>query len=229
MSAETMRKGTKGDKMGKLQNIGNVIFFGVKLQLYFLYCVVRGGVIFGIFPGFLFLYRTIASCFEEKMISHVDLKKEVRRLETIEIVKINVISYLMIGFLWLLGINLQIARTLIASPAVHFLTLLLLATTLSTGLYILPILSKYELPIKQYFLQAFLLGLISIFDTIAIFIGMSIAFAIGLVIPPLGFFAGMPLLFLPYVWFSRASIRRLERVLYKEIDYIGVHSAETEK
>ena len=212
--------------MGKLQDIGNLMVFGIKLQFYFLYRVFLGGIIFGIFPGFLFIYRVINSCFEEKMISHLDLKVESQRLEKVEILKVNISGFLVLLLLWILGINLQVSRFLIESPVLRFLTVLSLMLILNTSLYILPILSKYELPVKQYFFQSFLLGIISILDSIAIILGMSIAFAIGFVIAPLGFFAGIPLIFIPYVWFSRASINRLEVVLYKGQDYTGEASAE---
>ncbi|MCL1990733.1 MAG: hypothetical protein FWG67_07585 [Defluviitaleaceae bacterium] len=213
--------------MGKLQGLGDLMVFGVKLQFYFLYRVLLGGIIFGLFPGFLFVYRVVNSCFEEKMITHLDLKSELNRLTKTEVMKVNLCGYLLLFFLWILGINLQVISIFIGSPALRFLTFGLLILTLNTGLYLLPILAKYELPIKQYFLQSFLLGVISIIDTIAILLGASLAFAISL-IPPIGFFVGIPFIFIPYVWFSRASIRRLEAVLYQGQDYIGETSSKKE-
>lgn len=193
----------------------------MKVQLYFLFRILLGGVIFGIFPAFLFLYRVIHSCFDERSISHIDLRKEVMRLDKKEIIKINFIGYICFFLLLILILNTQISRVFIGSLQLNIVTLVLIISVIMTGLHVLPILAKYDLPIRQYFLQAFLLSIISIFDTLAMVIGMSLAFAIGVVIPPLGFFAGFPLLFIPYVWFSRSSIARLEAVLYKKQDYIG--------
>jgi len=201
--------------MEKIYNIGALIVFGVKLQIYVLYNILRGGIILGIFPSFLFLYRVINSCFDEKMISHLDIKQEARLLGSGEKIKVNVIGYTYSILIYVFIINLQISRIFIQLPALRFVTFLLLISTISTGLHSLPILSKYELPLKQYFIQASLLSAISIFDTIAILVGMSLAFAIGMVIPIIGFFAGFPFIFVPYVWFSRASIVRLETMLYK--------------
>lgn len=207
--------------MGKLYDVGNLIVFGIKIQLYFLLRILLGGIIFGIFPAFLFLYRVIHSCFDERSISHIDLSKEIKRVEKKEMVKINIIGYVCSLLLYILTLNIQISRLFIGSRQLNIVTLVLIVSVIATSLHALPILSKYELPVRQYFLQAFLLSVISIFDTLAMVIGMFLAFALGLIIPPLGLFAGFPLLFIPYVWFSRSSIVRLEAVLYKEQNFIG--------
>jgi len=207
--------------MGKLQDLGELMVFGVKLQFYFIYRMLIGGIVFGIFPGFLFVYRVIRSCIEERMISHIGLKGELQRLEKTEVIKVNICGWLIFLFLWVMGINLRVSSIFLGEPLLRIVMIIFMIVLINTALYILPILSKYELPIRQYFFQAFLLGFISIIDSIAIALAVSIAFAISLILPPVGLFAGIPLLFLPYVWFSRNAIGRLEAVLYKKVDFLA--------
>lgn len=201
--------------MGKLYDVGNFIIFGIKVQLYFLFAVIKGGIIFGIFPGFLLVYRIVLNCIDERSITHVGLLDQMEKIQKNEKMKSNVIGYISAILLVILTFNLQISNVFFQSVQFNILTLVLMVAIVATTLHTLPILSKYELPIKQYFLQAFLLSIISIFDTLAMIIGMILAAIFGFIIPPLGLFAGIPLIFIPYVWFSKSAIKRLETVLYK--------------
>jgi uncharacterized membrane protein YesL len=74
---------------------------------------------------------------------------------------------------------------------------------------------KYDLPIKQYFLQGFLASLTCIFETLAILIGMSVAVAVCMVLPPLAAFGSIGVIMIPWAWFSIASITRFENLFYK--------------
>jgi len=204
--------------MRKIQLIGDLMLLAIKLQIFFFYRVLKGAIIFGIFPGFLFVYRVLNDCIEQKSISHISLRNEVSRLSKDEIVKINILGFGFSIFLWIIGLNRQVIRLYMAAPVLNFLTLLMLIITICTLIYILPILSKYELPITQYLYQAFLLSFISIIDTVAIIFGVAIVAIIAFVFPPFALFMSIPLVFTPYVWFSRNAVKRLENVLYKKIE-----------
>jgi len=200
--------------MKSIYKFGSLFVFGMKLQLIFFLKMLKGGVIFGIFPAILTLYRILSFSVEEKTLQIIHIKEELDNVSKKEFMQVNIFGWLSMLMIFLLGMNFYISENFIKIPAFHFLTILMLVLVIGTSLYLLPILAKYELPMKQYILQAFILNIISIFDSIAIFIGIFIALVFCL-LPPIGFFAGIPLILLPYVWFTKSSMKRLETVIYK--------------
>jgi len=207
---------TGGLFMGRIYTIGAIVIFGMKLQLYFLQRVLKGGIIFGIFPGILVLYRVISLCLEAQTIDDITPSIEMKKLTKKEMIQVNMLGYMILGLSFILLLNRQFSIHFIRSPLLHYFILFVLLLTLATGLYMIPLLAKYELPMKQYILQSFLLCCISIFDIVAILLGTIFALIVAVIFPPIAFFTGIPLVMLPYVWFSRMSIRRLEVVIYKQ-------------
>ena len=81
-------------------------------------------------------------------------------------------------------------------------------------LFVVALYNKYELPVSQYLFQAFLGSIVNILESIAIIIGLGVATGLAMLIPPLGFFAGVSLFMFPHVWFARRGIERFERLFY---------------
>ena len=177
-----------------------------------------GGVVFGVFPALFGVFKIITTCMNEKDIHHVYLQKELKTFDKQEFMKMNLIGYLLACLIYILVVNLQISRYYVQIRALHWFILFVLMLTISIALYIVALFTKYDLPLRQYFIQSFLCSIIGIFETIAIAIGVSLAIGVGLVIPPVSFFLGIPLIIFPHAWFSRATIARLEKIFYKRKD-----------
>jgi len=193
--------------------IGTFMVFGLKLQGYFLIKTLMGGIVFGFFPSLLELYRLMQAVLEKRDLDAAPLT--LKRGNKREFWLANGFGYLFLVVFTLLLWNHQVARNYLFSPAFYFFNLAVMALALGTGLYLIPLIAKYELPARQYLFQAFLCGALGIFESVAIVLGVALLGAVGFIVPPIGFFLGIPLLMLPYVWFSLPALARFERVIYK--------------
>jgi len=198
-----------------MYTIGSLLLLGLKLQVYFLLKTLMGGIVLGIFPAFFGMFRILWRCIDEKDVHHVYLKKELKKFDKKEFIKMNIIGYIFAVFIYILVLNMYISRYFIQVNILHWFILLILILIISMGLYAVALFTKYDLPISQYIFQGFLCSIVGIFETIAIFLGFGIAIGISLAVPPIGFFLGIPLIILPHAWFSQATVARFERVFYK--------------
>jgi len=202
--------------MKLLYQVGSLLMLGLKLQVYFIIKMLMGGIVLGVFPAFFGTFRIINECMNEKDIHHVYLKKELKKFDKQEFIKINKLGYLLVFLIYIVVLNLLISRQHLQIGVLHWFIMFILALVLSISLHAVAIFTKYDLPIRQYLIQGLLCSIIGIFETIAIAIGIGLAIGLGLVIPPISFFLGIPLIIFPHAWFTRASIARLERVFYEK-------------
>jgi len=202
--------------MKYLYLIGSLLVLGIKIQLYFLLRTFKGGIIFGIFPAVFGCFRIATKCINDKDISHVYLKAELEKENKEENVKINILGYIFAFAFAVVAVNMQISRELIQINVLHWFLLAIALIIISMWIYVIALFTKYELPIKQYILQSFLCSITGIVETIAIFLAIGIATALGLTVPPLSFFLGAGMVVLPHAWFARNAIARFERVFYKK-------------
>lgn len=202
--------------MKTIYTIGSLLLLGLKLQVYFLIKTLMGGIVLGIFPAFFGTFRILWECMSEQDIHHVYLKKELKKFDKKEFIKVNIIGYIFAVIIYILVLNMQISRYFIQINILHWFILFVLILIISIAIYVIALFTKYDLPIRQYIFQGFLCSIVGIFETIAIFLGFGLAIGIGFVIPPISFFIGIPLVILPHAWFSRAAVARFERVFYKK-------------
>lgn len=202
-----------------LQQIGTLLLLGLNLQSYFVLKTLMGGVILGVFPAIFGMFRVITMCLNERDIHHFYLFKELKKFDKKEFIKMNIIGYLFLIVIYILLLNLWVARYFLGLPIFQILTWFLIGLTTSIFLYTIALFNKYELPIRQYIFQGFLSSIVGILETVAIALGMGIVIGIALVIPSISFFLGLPLLMLPHAWFSQAVVARLERVFYKDEEH----------
>ncbi|MCL1950572.1 MAG: DUF624 domain-containing protein [Turicibacter sp.] len=201
--------------MKAIYKLGTLMMHGLNLQFYFLVKLLQGGIVLGFFPAILSVYRLIQRALVEDAPPAFKFREAANKFDKREFLVMNVLGFGFTVVFLLLWLNLRISAEVIRNWFFHGLTLLIMAILISTFLHMIPVIGKYELPIRQYILQGFLCSIVGFFETLAIIVGMAFAAGIGLLVPPVGFFMGVPLIIFPHVWFSRHSIRRLESIFYK--------------
>jgi len=200
----------------KIYKIGNLFILGMKLQGYFLWKLISGGIILGIFPALLGLYRLIYQYINDKNNRDIKILTEMRKSNKKEFWQINGLGFLFLIGSGILFINLNISRQYFQNGLYHLFLLMFLGLYLGASHFVIPIFAKYELPLKQYIYQAFLFFLINILETIAIILGVTLSLMICFLVPIVGFLTGIPLILTPYVWFSKAAVEKAEIVFYVE-------------
>lgn len=201
--------------MKYLQIFGNLLIFGLKFQAYFFLRVLKGGIIFGIFPAMFGSYKLLTKCLNDKDMSHVSIKQALSDETKSELIKMNILGYGFAFVFYLLGVNLLISRTFIGIDALHWFLIAVIVLMVSLWIYVVVLFTKYELPLRQYILQSFLCSVLGIIETIGIVVTFGFATALVVTIPPLGVFFGVVLITLPHAWFGRTALRRFERVVYQ--------------
>ena len=201
--------------MGRVYGIGSLLLFGLELQIYFIAKLLKGAVVLGFFPALVGSLRILRKVMEEKDVSDFSLLKELKKSDKKEFLISNQLGWAFAVLLGIQAFNLQFSQHYFNIRAFQVFTVVLLALAAMVALYIFPLVSKYDLTFKQYVLQAFLCSVVGILETLAIFIGMSLAMGLGIIFPPIGFFTGISLMLAPYAWFSIAVMRRFENLFYK--------------
>lgn len=203
--------------MRKIYGLGSLLLFGVQVQAYFLVTLLKGAVVFGFFPAMVGTLRILRKAMEQKDLGGLSLSEAIREFDKKEWVSSNLIGWPALLLCYLFSVNLWISQQYLQVGVFHIFNIVLLAVVGSVLLHALSLMAKYDLPVKQYVIQGFLCGIIGFFDTLAALIGMALAFAVGIVIPPIGFFMGTALILAPYAWFGNSTLARLERVFYSKV------------
>lgn len=196
--------------------IGSLIVYGGKLQVYFLWKVISGGIILGIFPGLLGVYRFLCESITKRSIPDMHLLDEMKKFNKNEFLKINLLGYLSLLGSLILALNLNISKYYIQSWPLHIMLILLAILFFGTSLYIIPIFARYELSFQHYITQSFLFFLLNILEGIAGLMGVFVIAIVCLFVPALAVFAGIPFLLLPYAWFSMVAVKKVEARFYNE-------------
>lgn len=201
--------------MKTLLNLGHLILHGIKIQAYFIARLVTGGILFGFFPALFGSYRILTKSIEDKVIYDFNFKNELKYFDKKEVVEINKIGYLYGVYLYVVVTSLNFSRGHIGIRPIHWLLVTILLVAIASFIYTISIYTKYNLTIKQYVYQGFLCSITGIFETIAIFLGMSIMLGLSLTLPVVGVFVSVPLMILPHAWFGRTAVLRFVSVFYK--------------
>jgi len=199
-----------------IQKVGSFLLAGIKLQIYFFLTSLKGGIVLGVFPALLGVFKILQRCLVERDFDHIFLGVELKKWDKSEFWHINALGWLFLALLFVLSFNLRFAEEIIHNGLFHVFTLVVLIIHLIISFNVFALFAKYRLPFKQYLLQGFLCALFGLPETIAFVFGMSLAFGLSLTIPPLGFFLGIPFMMLPYAWFTLTSVKRFELKFYQK-------------
>lgn len=191
---------------------GNGLILLFKLQLLWLIIVLQGGIIFGIFPA----TATVMQFFLATWTTNE--APPMLRLWFIRTAKqnywmVNCLGYFHSGLLLFLLIDLKISRELIQNAFLHFILIVLLISVILAVFYLFPTLLRYHLSFIHYFLRAFLLIVISPFQTLAMIISLFLTSVLLIYLPILFFFVSIPMLLFPISYFAYQGMEKAESLV----------------
>ena len=197
-----------GNLTVKSLRVGEVIVFLGKLQLFWLLASLRHGIILGVFPTMVTVMEYLQQAFVRR--AGFEVKKFVFDQKVKAYFRMSnqagFLSLLVIGILW---VNLRIAWVFIQSTPLTVTLGFFSALVVSTILYVFPVLTRYDLQLKDVFIQAFYLMISNFSNTLAMYLGTFFSLMLAIFIPVLVLLP-VPFVLLPIVWFSWQSMRKLE-------------------
>ncbi|MDR2833617.1 MAG: DUF624 domain-containing protein [Streptococcaceae bacterium] len=180
----------------------------MKLQFFWFYTFIRYFFLFGFFPATAAVIEQFIQKFQQKN-EPLTLENFLEKTQK-NFKQANQVGFLSIFILLVLLIDLQITRVIIKNLYLEVLILTIIAVTLGTFLYLLPVIVRYDISLKNSFKQSFFLLLSNIKNTIAMLLGMTLALLLSVSIPVL-IFVPVPLFLLSISWFAYLSMRKIEK------------------
>lgn len=200
-----------GDLKGIIKGsyvIGEIVIQAMKYQIFFFLFVLRGGILFGLFPSIAAVSQGIyQQIIEEESISLKKFSTHYKQYFKIG----NQLGYTVCGVLVFLWIDLRISATYIQLPILHYFLLFLFILFMGGSLYIFPSLCRYELTYRQYIQRSGLLVFCNLIETIAIIFGLYLSTILMAFFPILLVVASVALYGFPIVWFGIQAMKRAER------------------
>ncbi len=190
-------------------NLGEFLIALVKLQFFWWYGVLKGGILLGVFPATSAVISLFFQFFQTKEFSSqlfVDFKKSYQ----VAFKKTNLLGFIQTFILAVLWLDIRVAGQLLQNQLIHLFLLIFFVFSLLVGVFLFPVYLRYELSCLNYFKQAFFLMIASIVETIAIGAGIAVVTAITTIFPILMLIAAVPLLLLPISWFSLQAMKKIE-------------------
>ena len=189
-------------------NIGEKIIEGCKYQLLFFLYLLRGGIIFGLFPSIAAVFQSLYTQIRDKQtLSAKEFSLYYKKHFKIS----NQLGFTSLSVLLFLWIDLRISAIYIQQPILHFFLLCLFIFILGASLYLFSALTRYELSYFQYLQRAFLLFFCNLIETIAILFGLYLSSIVLALFPALFFIAAVPIYGLPIVWFGLQAMEKAEK------------------
>lgn len=190
--------------------LGDWLFLFIKLQVFCLLFMIKGGIVLGIFPAITTVMQYFLLIFQKKERPHqlYFWFKDTYKSNFKAVNQLGYILFFSVLFLW---IDLRISSAFLQNSLLHVVLTLFLLLTVLIGIYLFPVYLRYNLSYVQYFKCACMLMIISIPQTIAIILGLCIASLIATFLPILVVTAFIPMLIFPISWFSFQAIMRAEQ------------------
>lgn len=191
---------------------GEIILFIVKLQLFWFASVIRYGIVTGIFPSTAtvinYLFKSFKDIDDVTTIKLRDFLKNSRE----HFKPANILGFISFFMGAILYLDWRISLVFLNNWFFQIVLFLFSMIAVTTLIYVLPCYVRYEMPINNYFKQAFYLMLCNIPSSFAIFLGSILITIIFLALPVFAL-APVPLMLLPMSWFSYQAMLRLEKQL----------------
>lgn len=191
-------------------SLGEFLINLMKLQAFWLFGTLKGGIIFGIFPATATVMQAFFVLFEKKELTphlfpwfNEQYKHNFKRS--------NILGFIENAVLAVLWIDVRVAGQLLKNQAAHLALLVFFVFALLVGLFLFPAFLRYELKTFNYFKQAFFIVISSFVETLAMVIGIAVVTVLSTVFPILLLVALIPLFLFPISWFSLQAMRKIER------------------
>lgn len=190
--------------------VGQWLVFLLQLNFIWLFFVLKGGILFGLFPASTAMIQTLFYRFERKE-APLNLWQYYSAHFSKHFKEANILGYIYLSIMLLLYVDLRVAGQLIQNRFVHGSLLVLFIFSFFLGLHLFTCFARYELTIRHYFKQSFFLMISSILETIAIVLGIFLATAISTLFPILMILTLSPLILLPMSYFSLQAMHKIEK------------------
>lgn len=193
-------------------SFGQWIYNFITLQFLALFYILKGAVIFGIFPVVASLihifYRWIVH--QEFDLS---ITKEFKAFYQKSFWESNKLGWLLTCIGSVLMIDLYISYHFIQSIIIHSLLLILFIVFLIVSAYVFPVYARFAFSqAKDYLKQAFFISLSSFIQSAAIIVAVIVMSYIFYSIPFILLFFGIPIFFGSVSWFAFQGILRAEKM-----------------
>lgn len=193
-------------------SFGQWIYNFIALQFIALFYILKGAIIFGLFP-------TISSLMHifYKWIVHqeydLSIPKEFKEFYQKSFWESNKLGWLLTFIGSALWIDLYISYHFIQSMIIHSLLLILFIIFLIASAYLFPVYARFSFSkISDFLKQAFFISLSSFIQSLAIIVALIVMSYIFYSIPFIGLFFGIPILFGSIAWFAFQGILRAEKM-----------------
>lgn len=203
------------DNIKKSKFLNALISFGMWiynffiLQLFWVLHSLKGFIVFGVFPANASVTRVMYRWFDEKGESF-SIKEEFSQAYKAYFKRSNQIGYMMLLAFAIVYIDLRVSNVFIQSIILHTLILFLGFLVLCVGLYTYTIMIRYNFSLKNTLKQSFFIALSVPLFTLSAVVGLIIVITLMRNYLFLLFFFGIPLFFLPIVWFTYTGAIKAE-------------------
>ena len=193
-------------------SFGQWIFNFIALQFIAFFYILKGAIIFGLFP-------TISSLMHifYKWLVHqeydLSITKEFKAFYQENFWESNKLGWLLTLIGSVLWIDLYISYHFIQSMIIHSLLLILFLLFLILSAYLFPVYARFSFrKIRDYLKQAFFISLSSFIQSTAIIVAVIVTSYIFYSIPFILLFFGIPLFSGSMSWFAFQGILRAEKM-----------------
>lgn len=193
--------------------IGETFLYLTKLHILAILHILKGGILFGIFPSISTIWHIYFSCFKYKTlpfpICFSILWKHYFKLS-------NIIGYLFTCLLCFIYIEFRIAFNYFYPSILFIFLFIVFFIILGCTIFIFPSLIRYNLTFTQHIKQSFFLLLCSLSEYLAILMGAVVILVSFILFPLIFIFASIPLSIFPSAWFTYQAVLKLEENQNKE-------------
>lgn len=191
-------------------SFGEFLINLIKLQFFWLFGTLKGGLIFGLFPATATVIQAFFLLFEKNELPP-RLFPWFNQQFNRNFKQTNILGYIESAVLAVLWIDVRVTGQLLKNQVAHLALLLFFVFALLVGLFLFPAFLRYELKTFNYFKQSFFIVISSFVETLAMVIGIVLVTALSTFFPVLILVALIPLFLFPISWFSLQAMRKIEK------------------
>lgn len=178
------------------------------LQFYFFIYSLRGLIVLGIFPSFLASIKVLISKFYDKNPNTLQYEFTETYKKYFKIS--NIIGWIIAFFSSILIFDYNINQKFLENNLLRIILLVLMILTLIIISHLPITILRFDLEINVYFSQSLLIGLSSPFELISLLISLLLIEQIFLRYPILILLLGIPILAIPFAYFSNRSVDKIK-------------------
>lgn len=202
----------KNKLFNSLDSFFNIIYYFAKLNLYFILYTLRGGILLGLFPSFVSLYKIMS--IGDINDTTISTRKEFKNNFKNYFYKANIVGAVLTFLFIVLTGNYLVLMSNQGDYSVYivfaYLTILILYSSLTV--WIFPLMSSMEFPVTHYFKMALVVGITQIHYTLAVWIMILTTLYISLSFPAVILFFTVSLIAFILVKFMNAMNHKIESI-----------------